>query len=205
MTVIYTETVKVFTPVFTIVAEIEPVIETNATATEIDKTEEKVDNSTTANSTQSNETDSEANKTSSSDETKPAKAAEAKTSGSTTAVLQDTVKIDQVKETKPKDTLALPEEEIIPEPSAEENLDTMLAADTGPIEIAGPATASWEMKADADTVNALFEKMKQSAEAPVTPPTPDKGGRFEAVYIPPLPPPPPVKVKIGKMGRDGLI
>ena len=46
MTVIYTkpETVKVFAAVFTIVAKIEPVVETNVTAFEIDKTEEKVDN-----------------------------------------------------------------------------------------------------------------------------------------------------------------
>ena len=52
---------------------------------------------------------------------------------------------------------------MIPEPTLQENLETMLTAEKNNVEIERPATADWEKKVDVDTVNALFNEYKTAA------------------------------------------
>ena len=81
----------------------------------------------------------------------------------------------------------------------------MLAEDTS-AEIAGPATADWETKADPAEVANLFSNFASEIKAapPPVATTNSSSSGITVDYVPP-PPPPPVKVKFEKMSRDGII
>ena len=76
----------------------------------------------------------------------------------------------------------------------------MIAAESGPVDIEGPATAKWETKADANTMKALFVEFKQSSSKPFVP-----NYEIDDATNVPISNPDPVAIKIGKISRDGFI